>query len=172
MVNKAILIGNLGRDPEMRYTSNGTPVCNFSIATNEVYQDRSGQRQKRTEWHNIVVWSKLAEICNQYLTKGKQIYIEGRIQTREWDDRDGNKRRTTEIVANEMKMLSGPGDGFGDSSGSGPSPRKEPAGGETSESIAKPYSPARASPGHRPQIAVAAFPSRTLESIFLADTMD
>ncbi len=134
MVNKAILVGNLGRDPEMRYTSNGTPVCNFSVATNEVYQDRSGQRQKRTEWHNIVVWSKLAEICNQYLSKGKQVYLEGRIQTREWDDRDGNRRRTTEIVANEMKMLSGPGEAAGDFGG-GPSPRQEPAGGETSQSM-------------------------------------
>ncbi len=141
MVNKAILVGNLGRDPEMRYTSNGTAVCNFSVATNEVYQDRSGQRQKRTEWHNIVVWSKLAEICNQYLTKGKQVYIEGRIQTREWDDRDGNRRRTTEIVANEMKMLSGPGEGTGDydsasrSEPAGSAPRSGPAGGETSDSM-------------------------------------
>ena len=150
MVNKAILIGNLGRDPEMRYTSTGTPVCNFSVATNEVYQDRSGQRQKRTEWHNIVVWSKLAEICNQYLTKGKQVYIEGRIQTREWDDRDGNRRRTTEIVANEMKMLSGSGEGTGDygsaarsepvgatprNEPAGNAPSSEPAGGETSESM-------------------------------------
>lgn len=105
MVNRAILIGRLGRDPEMRYTSSGTPVVNFSLATDERWSNQNGERQTRTEWHNIVVWGKLGEICNQYLTKGKLVYIEGRIQTREWDDRDGNKRRTTEIVAAEMKML-------------------------------------------------------------------
>lgn len=137
MINKVILIGHLGRDPELRYTSGGTPVANFSIATNEVYQDRQGQRQERTEWHNIVVWSKLAEICNQYLSKGRLVYIEGRLQTREWDDRDGNKRRTTEIVANEMKMLGGPGDSQGMRPASTPNraPRNEPAGGETSDSM-------------------------------------
>lgn len=129
MINKAILIGNLGRDPEMRYTQSGTPVCNFSIATTENYQDRSGNRQERTEWHNIVTWSKLAEICNQYLSKGRQVYIEGRIQTREWTDKDGNTRRTTEIVANEMKMLGGP------ASGGGGGPREEQMGGENSDQM-------------------------------------
>ena len=105
MVNRAILIGRLGRDPELRHTSSGTPVANFSVATDEFWNDSNGERQRRTEWHNVVVWSRLAEICNQYLTKGKLVFIEGRIQTREWDDRDGNKRRTTEIVASDMRML-------------------------------------------------------------------
>ena len=105
MLNRVMLIGRLGRDPEMRYTSAGTPVTSFSLATDEFWKDQSGERQRRTEWHNIVVWSKLAETCNQYLTKGKLVYIEGRLQTREWDDRDGNKRKTTEIIASEMKML-------------------------------------------------------------------
>lgn len=129
MVNKAILIGRLGRDPEVRYTSSGTAVCNFSLATDEVFQDRNGEKQRRTEWHNIVTWRRLAEICGQYLTKGKLIYIEGKIQTREWDDRDGNKRRTTEIVALQMQMLGGPGE-----QGSG-SRTSDPQGGETSDSM-------------------------------------
>lgn len=106
MVNRVILVGRLGRDPEMRYTSSGTAVTNFSVATNERWNNQDGERQERTEWHKIVTWSKLAEICNQYLTKGQLVYIEGRLQTREWDDRDGNKRRTTEIVASDMQMLS------------------------------------------------------------------
>jgi single-strand DNA-binding protein len=105
MVNRVILIGRLGRDPEMRFTAGGSAVANFSLATDEFWKDQSGERQRRTEWHNIVVWSKLAETCSQYLTKGKLVYIEGRLQTREWDDRDGNKRKTTEIVASEMKIL-------------------------------------------------------------------
>ncbi|RPI24216.1 MAG: single-stranded DNA-binding protein [Acidobacteria bacterium] len=105
MVNRVILVGRLGKDPEMRYTAGGAPVTNFSLATNETWKDQSGERQERTEWHNIVVWNKLAETCNQYLSKGKLVYIEGRLQTREWDDRDGNKRRTTEVVASDMKML-------------------------------------------------------------------
>ncbi len=105
MVNRVILIGRLGRDPEMRYTSSGTPVANFSMATDEVWKDQNGERQTKTEWHNIVVWNKLAETCNTYLKKGKLVFIEGRLQTREWDDKDGNKRRTTEIVASNMQML-------------------------------------------------------------------
>ncbi|HLV00617.1 MAG TPA: single-stranded DNA-binding protein [Acidobacteriota bacterium] len=105
MVNRVFLIGRLGRDPELRYTGSGTPVANFSLATDETWTDANGQRQNRTEWHNIVVWSRLAEICHQYLRKGRLVFIEGRIQTREWDDRDGNKRRTTEIVATNMQML-------------------------------------------------------------------
>jgi single-strand DNA-binding protein len=89
----------------MRYTSSGTPVTNFSLATNERWNNQDGERQERTEWHKIVTWSKLAEISNQYLTKGQLVFIEGRIQTREWDDKDGNKRRTTEIVASDMRMM-------------------------------------------------------------------
>jgi single-strand DNA-binding protein len=104
-VNKVILVGRLGRDPETRYTSGGQAVCNFTMATDESYRDRAGERQKRTEWHRIVLWSKLAEISQQYLKKGMLVYIEGRIQTRQWDDRDGNKRTTTEIVGNVMRML-------------------------------------------------------------------
>ena len=110
MVNRVILVGRLGRDPEMRHTTSGTAVTNFSVATNEKWKNQSGEPQERTEWHKIVTWSKLAEISNQYLTKGQLVFIEGRIQTREWDDRDGNKRQTTEIVASGMKMLGGRGD--------------------------------------------------------------
>ena len=107
-VNKVILVGRLGRDPELKYTANGVPFCRFSMATDDVWNDKSsGERQERTEWHNIVAWDRLAEICNQYLTKGKLVYIEGALQTREWDDQEGNKRKTTEIRAREMVMLGG-----------------------------------------------------------------
>ena len=109
MVNRVFLIGRLGRDPEIRHTASGSVVANFSVATDERWTDADGNRQTRTEWHNIVVWRKLAEICGQYLRKGRLVFIEGRIQTREWDDRDGNKRRTTEIVASNMQMLEGRG---------------------------------------------------------------
>jgi len=111
MLNKAILIGNLGADPETRYTQDGTCVCNIRIATTERYKDRNGERQERTEWHRVVLWGKLGEIANQYLHKGSQVYIEGKIETRKWTDRDGNTRYTTEIRANEMKMLGGKGEG-------------------------------------------------------------
>ncbi len=104
-VNRVILVGRLGRDPETRYTSAGQAVCNFSLATDESFKDRSGERQKRTEWHKIVLWGKQAEIAQQYLKKGMLVYIEGRIQSRQWDDRDGNKRTTVEIVGNLMRML-------------------------------------------------------------------
>src|SRR5215470_781470 len=104
-VNKAILVGRLGRDPETRFTSGGQAVTNFTLATDESYRDRNGERQKRTEWHRIVLWGKLAEIAQQYLKKGMLTYIEGRIQTRQWDDREGNKRTTVEIVGNVMRML-------------------------------------------------------------------
>src|SRR6266446_3704771 len=109
-VNRAILVGRLGRDPETRYTSGGQAVCNFSMATDETYKDRAGERQKRTEWHRIVVWGKQAEIAQQYLHKGSLIFVEGRIQTRQWDDREGQKRTTVEIVANNFRMLGGRGD--------------------------------------------------------------
>ncbi len=104
-LNKVILIGNLGRDPELRYTANGQAVANFTLATTESFSKRDGGRDERTEWHRIVAWGKLAEICGEYLAKGRQIYVEGRIQTREWEDKDGNKRWTTEIVARNMQML-------------------------------------------------------------------
>jgi single-strand DNA-binding protein len=112
-VNKVILVGNLGKDPELRYTSSGTAVATFSLATSERYKDKSGEQQEKTEWHNIVTWRNLAEICGKYLHKGKQVYIEGRIQTRSYDDRDGNKRYMTEIVADQMQMLGNKGDDGG-----------------------------------------------------------
>jgi single-strand DNA-binding protein len=109
-INKVILIGRLGRDPEVKYTAGGTPVARFSLATDESFKDRTGEQQRRTEWHNVVAWSKLAEICGEYLAKGKLIYIEGRLQTRQWEDREGNKRMTTEVVARDMRMLSAKGE--------------------------------------------------------------
>jgi single-strand DNA-binding protein len=112
-VNKAILVGRLGKDPETRYTSGGQAVCNFTLATDESFKDRSGERQKRTEWHRIVVWAKQAEIAQQYLHKGSLVYVEGRIQTRQWDDKEGQKRNTTEIVATNFRMLGGRGDNAG-----------------------------------------------------------
>lgn len=111
-VNKVILVGRLGKDPEVRFTSGGQAVANFTMATDYSYKDRNGERQKRTEWHRIVAWRKLAEIVQQYLKKGSLIYIEGRIETREWQDKEGQKRYTTEIIANEMRMLGGRGDGM------------------------------------------------------------
>lgn len=110
-VNKVILIGNLGKDPELRYTPSGTAVATFSLATSETYKDRDGNKQKKTEWHNIVVWRQLAEVCGKYLHKGKQIYVEGKIQNRSYDDRDGNKRYISEVVASQMTMLGSRNDG-------------------------------------------------------------
>jgi single-strand DNA-binding protein len=104
-INKVILIGRLGKDPEVKYTNSGTPVAKFSLATDEVFKDRAGEQQRRTEWHNIVAWNKLAEICGEYLTKGKQVYIEGSIRSRQWEDQSGNKRTAYDIVARDMKML-------------------------------------------------------------------
>lgn len=108
-LNKVQLIGHLGKNPEVRYTASGSAVANFSIATNESWIGKDGQKNEKTEWHNIVAWGKLGEICGEYLTKGKQVYIEGRITTRSWDDRDGNKRYTTEVKADNMIMLGGGG---------------------------------------------------------------
>ena len=105
-VNKVILVGRLGKDPEVKYTQTGTPVARFTLATDESWKDQSGEKQQRTEWHNIVAWRKLAEICGQYLNKGKLVYIEGRLQTRSWEDKEGNKRYTTEVQADNMVMLS------------------------------------------------------------------
>lgn len=123
-VNKVILVGRLGRDPEVRYTSAGQPVANFSMATDETYKDRAGERQKRTEWHKIVVWGKQAEIAQKYLKKGSLIFLEGRIQTREYTDRDQNKRTSFEIVCNNFRMLGGRGDG-GAAGGGGGAPGEE-----------------------------------------------
>lgn len=104
-INKVILIGRLGKDPELKYTNTGAPVAKFTLATDEVFKDRAGEQQKHTEWHNIVAWNRLAEICGEYLTKGKQVYIEGNIRSRQWEDQSGNKRTSYEIIAREMKML-------------------------------------------------------------------
>jgi single-strand DNA-binding protein len=109
-VNKVILVGNLGADPEVRYLNTGTAVANFRMATTQNIKNKEGEREARTEWHRVVAFGRLAEICGEYLNKGKQIYIEGRLRTRSWDDRDGNKRWTTEIVATSMQMLGSPGD--------------------------------------------------------------
>jgi single-strand DNA-binding protein len=118
-VNKVILVGRLGRDPETRYTGGGQAVANFSIATDETYKDKNGERQKRTEWHKIVVWGKQAEIAQQYLKKGSLIFIEGRIQSREWQDKEGQKRTSFEIVATNFRMLGGRADGAAAGAGGG-----------------------------------------------------
>ena len=119
-VNKAIVIGNLGKDPEVRFTPGGQAVANFSIATNESWKDKNGQTQERTEWHRIVVWGKLAELCGEYLKKGRSAYVEGRLQTREWNDKEGKKNYTTEIVANQVVFLGGrDGAGMGGGMGGG-----------------------------------------------------
>ena len=120
-VNKVILIGNLGRDPEIRYTRDGTAVANLNVATSDSWKDSEGQRQERTEWHRVVAWDKLAEIAKEYLAKGKQVYIEGRLQTRSWEDKDGHKRYTTEVRADQMVMLGGRG-GDGGERGAEPPP--------------------------------------------------
>jgi single-strand DNA-binding protein len=124
MINKAILIGNLGGDPEVRYTQTGTAVANFTIATTETWT-KDGNKEEKTEWHRIVAFARLGEICGEYLSKGSKVYIEGRIQTRQWDDKDGNKRYTTEIVAREMKMLS-PKNSSGSGGGGGSEYPEEP----------------------------------------------
>jgi single-strand DNA-binding protein len=116
-VNKVILVGNLGRDAELRYTPGGAAVATLNLATTEVWNDRNNQKQEKTEWHRVVLWGKQAESLQEYLTKGKQIYVEGRLQTRQWDDKDGNKRYTTEIKADRITLLGGGGGGRGGSGG-------------------------------------------------------
>ncbi|MCS5634943.1 MAG: single-stranded DNA-binding protein [Myxococcota bacterium] len=127
-VNKVILIGNLGRDPELRYTQNGQPVANFSLATSENWTDKtSGEKVEKTEWHRVVVWGRTAEHCSQYLSKGRSVYIEGRLQTRDWEDKEGQKRSTTEVNALTVQFLGGPrGQGTGESS---PSAGESSSGG-------------------------------------------
>jgi single-strand DNA-binding protein len=110
-INKVILVGNLGKDPELSYLPSGQSVAKFSLATSRSYKDKSGETKEETEWHNIVAWGKLGEICAQYLTKGRQAYVEGRIQTRTWEGRDGNKRTSVDIVASDVQMLGGRGEG-------------------------------------------------------------
>jgi single-strand DNA-binding protein len=106
-VNKVIIVGRLGQEPELKYTPSGAAVCNFSVATTEQWADKSGQKQERTEWHRVVVWGKLGELCNQYLAKGRQVFIEGSLQTRSWDAKDGTKRYTTEVNAKNVQFLGG-----------------------------------------------------------------
>ena len=138
-VNKAILVGRLGRDPETRYTSGGQAVANFTLATDETYKDRTGERQKRTEWHRVVLWGKLAEIAQQYLKKGQLVYIEGRIQTRQWEDkRDAQKRQTTEIVGTTMRMLGS----RGESGGAGMAPSASRSADADMEGMMPPEEPA------------------------------
>ena len=110
-VNKVILLGRLGNDPELKCTPKGSSVCEFRMATRESWNDKSGQRQERTEWHRIVVWGKLSELCNQYLSKGRQCYVEGRLQTRSWEGKDGQKHYTTEVNASTVQFIGGPSEG-------------------------------------------------------------
>ena len=118
-LNKVMLIGNLGKDPEVRYTAGGTAVASFSLATSEKIKNKNGDYEEKTEWHNITLWARLAEIAGEYLSKGKTVYIEGRLQTRKWQDKEGKDRYTTEIVGERMQMLSGKGEGGGSGSGGG-----------------------------------------------------
>jgi single-strand DNA-binding protein len=149
-LNKVLLIGNLGRDPETRYLPSGGAVCNFSIATSERFNDKSGQKQERTEWHNIVMYGKLAEIAQQYLKKGSNVYIEGRIQTSKWQDKTtGQDKYKTEIVADQMQMLGGRGQG----------------GGQGGDDFNQEYSPApqQSRPQSAPQAAPAARPAKSFD---------
>ncbi len=136
-VNKVILIGNLGRDPELRYTQNGQPVANFSLATSENWMDKtSGEKVEKTEWHRVVVWGRTAEHCSQYLSKGRSVYIEGRLQTRDWEDKEGQKRSTTEVNALTVQFLGGPrGQGGGES---GSNAGESSGGGSLGESSGAP----------------------------------
>lgn len=127
-VNKVILLGNLGKDPEVRHLENGRAVASFSIATSETYKNKQGERVTNTEWQNVVLWTPLAEIAEKYLKKGNQVYIEGKLTTRSWDDKDGNKRYTTEVVGRDMTLLGGrPNDGTGNDPGPGYSNTSQPS---------------------------------------------
>ncbi len=135
-LNKVMLIGNLGKDPELRFTSSGVPVATFTIATNESWKDQDGNLQERTEWHNIVAWRKLAEICGEWLKKGKKVYIEGRIQTRSYDDKNtGAKKYMTEVVADSMIMLDGKGAGTAQESSAPPAAPEQASGGASSDDL-------------------------------------
>ena len=130
-VNKAIILGNLGKDPELRHTGGGTAVCNFPVATSKRYQDKGGEWQEKTEWHSIVVWGRQGENCAKYLAKGRTVYVEGRIKTREWQDKEGGKRYSTEIVANTVQFLRS-GDGGSSSGNSGNARPPRDNGGDSS----------------------------------------
>ncbi len=143
-VNKVTLIGNLGNDPEVRYSGNGNAVANVSLATAESWRDKdSGEQQERTEWHRVVFFGRLAEIVSEYLHKGSQVYVEGRLQTNKWQDKEGNDRYTTQIVANEMQMLGGRG---GAPANKEPAPLKDPAPKSPTDSSPKPTQPLAESP--------------------------
>lgn len=142
-VNKVILIGNLGQDPEVRYMPNGNAVANITIATSDSWKDQQGQLQERTEWHRVVLYRRLAEIAGEYLRKGAKVYLEGRLQTREWNDPQGQKRYTTEIVANELQMLDGRGAGAGAPMGGGAPAAQQPQG-----NWGRPSAPAAAPQGN------------------------
>ena len=149
-VNRVILVGRLGRDPEVKYTPSGAAVAKFSLATDEVFKDRSGEQQKHTEWHNIVVWNKLAEICGQYLTKGKQVYIEGSIRSRQWEDQAGNKRTSYEIIASRMQMLGSRADT--ERAAVAPSPVAERTSAPTADHASFDRPPAPEPPAESPEI--------------------
>lgn len=139
-VNKVIIVGNLGADPTVRYTAGGAPVANFNVATSERFNNKAGEREERTEWHRVVAFGKLAEICEKYLKKGKQVYVEGRLQTRQWEDQQGQKRYMTEIVAQNMQMLGRVGETGGDFpsqdySNNEPAPQGAPAGGTEDDDL-------------------------------------
>ena len=136
-VNKVILLGRLGQDPELKYTPGGMSVCNFSMATSENWTDKGGQKQERTEWHRIVVWGKQAENCNKYLKKGRMAFIEGRLQTRSWDDKTGQKRYTTEIVANAVQFVDG---------------NRQEQGAAMNNAAAEPNAPAHGAPQEEYQV--------------------
>ena len=144
-VNKVILVGNLGRDPEVRYTGDGKPVANFTMATTERWSDPTGEKKEKTEWHRIVVWGKQAEIAGEYLRKGRQIYVEGSLQTKDWTDRDGNKRQTTEVRAQRFQMLGRRGEEVdGPPAGA---PAGAPAGPPAGEPAGEPAAVAEKGPG-------------------------
>ena len=145
-LNKVMLIGNLGKDLEVRYTTSGQAVASFNLATSEKFKNKSGDWEERTEWHRVTLWGKLAEIAGEYLAKGKTVYIEGRLQTRKWTDRDGNDKYTTEIVGDKMQMLGGKGDG-GSSSGGGAS---RPAAGGVADTTVSYDEPPFQDPRHFP----------------------
>jgi single-strand DNA-binding protein len=145
-VNKVILVGNLGADPELRYTPSGQPVCELRLATDDSYTGKDGQKVERTEWHRIEVWGKNAENCKQYLAKGRQVYVEGRLRTQTWDDKDGNKRYTTKIVSDRVVFLRGDGEARGTRPGAASRPRlagvaDEPHGGEGGDDFGGPPVP-------------------------------
>ncbi len=129
MINKVILIGNLGIDPELRFTQSGTPVASFRIATSERWKDKEGNQQEQTEWHNIVAWGRLGELCNEYLNKGSKVYIEGKLKTRKWQDQNGNDRYTTDIVARDVQFLTPRGESGDGSYGGGGGYDPGPAAG-------------------------------------------